>query len=444
MKRHALHPAAGARSSTKAFNTRVVPVVCAIGVGVLALWGFSRKPAEATRIEPASASPPAARLTANQLDVWGSVFDAVDLPRLLVVSVGGVGTTSLMGVLSTELGNARVELNDINDGDGLKHAPFGPASRGAVVAFDPTVILYIIGDPVAALLSHFRRGWPDSQLCKLRPADAGAQLTRDAALRDAVINGSGVDAFERYARLVAERVTAGGGAGADPADPFSVWDHAASWVAGAAELRRPVLFATLETAVTVQGALVGLLGPSAAGLQPLARFQQVRRRSSRPPSLPAPFTALYSEIHSRLLRELDGRCAGGVAACAGSGLAPVQLQGMGGEAALSLPTTLQAGAASGASKQRLPLRAIADAWARRVKLLPGLCGDVLRPRWRRFNNGGVAGGGGGSARTPEELEELVQSQPAFVAHARREAEEAARERKRVRALQTAPIAFRAE
>lgn len=360
----------------------------------------------------------------EDIDVWGTVFDDVSSrPRLLVVSIGGIGTSSLMTILSTELGKMNVEMNDVNDGDGLKHAPFGPPSRGAVAAFDPTAILYILGNPAAGLLSHYRRGWADSQLCKLRPDDSNAILAGDPSLRAAVVNCSGVDCFLQYANIVAARaaaVTAAHGAPGEALDAFRVWEHAQSWVAAAAALHRPVIFASIETAVAVQGSLVRLLGlpPDA---RPLARFEILRPTSRVPQDrIPPSFTALYAGIHARLLDELDGRCAGGEGVCAESSLALVKAKGD-GDADVP-PDTLGFARVNA----RLSQRSIAHAWARRVALMPGICGAVLRPQWRRINSDAATGGAAGAARSFEEQEELVQAQPAFIAHAQREREAAAR------------------
>ena len=330
-----------------------------------------------------------------------------------------------MTMLSTELGKMNVELNDLNDGDGLKHVPFGPPSRGAVAAFDPTAILYILGNPAAGLLSHYRRGWVDSQLCKLRPEDSNTILAGDPALRAAVVNCSGVDCFLQYANLVAIRAAAAAAARdapGDALDAFRVWEHAQSWVAAAAALHRPVVFATIETAIAVQGALVRLLGlvPDA---RPLARFEILRPTSRVPQDrVPPAFTALYAGIHARLLEELDGRCAGGESVCAESSLALVESKGDGDTAAAYRPGTVGFAPRVDA---RLSQRSIAHAWARRVALLPGICGAVLRPQWRRINDA-AAGGVAGAARSYKEQEELVQAQPAFIAHAQRERETAAR------------------
>jgi len=191
-------------------------------------------------------------------------------------------------------------------------------------------------------------------------------------------------------------------------------------VAAAAALHRPVIFASIETAVAVQGALVRLLGLS-PNARPLARFEILHPTSRVPQDrIPPAFTALYAGIHARLLDELNGRCAGGEGVCAETSLALVKAKGDGDAAVAHIPDTLGFTPIS----TRLSQRSIAHAWARRVALMPGICGAVLRPQWRRINSD--AAGAAGAARSFEEQEELVQAQPAFIAHAQREREAAAR------------------
>ena len=74
-----------------------------------------------------------------------------------VVSPGGVATTALMVHLKKYL-----RLNDLNDGDGLKHLPRPPDW------LRPTDrVLFVTGDPSAAARSIERRGWVSIQGAKL-------------------------------------------------------------------------------------------------------------------------------------------------------------------------------------------------------------------------------------------------------------------------------------
>lgn len=89
--------------------------------------------------------------------------------RLLVISIGGVGTTALMEALRASLRAIHYEMNAIPDADLLKHAPYGILGRTRVLRRSPAAILYLIGNPIAALESHFRRGWAGFQVRPCTP-----------------------------------------------------------------------------------------------------------------------------------------------------------------------------------------------------------------------------------------------------------------------------------
>ena len=89
------------------------------------------------------------------------------LKRLYVVSIGGVGTTPLMEALRASLRSINYDLNSIPDTDYLKHAPFGLTARMRLHRRQPAAILYVLGNPLAALESHFRRGWAGFQVIAL-------------------------------------------------------------------------------------------------------------------------------------------------------------------------------------------------------------------------------------------------------------------------------------
>ena len=97
--------------------------------------------------------------------------------RLLVISIGGVGTTALMQALRTSLRAIHYEMNAVPDADLLKHAPYSIMGRARVLRRSPAAILYLIGNPLAALESHFRRGWAGFQV---RPCKVTEALFQDA------------------------------------------------------------------------------------------------------------------------------------------------------------------------------------------------------------------------------------------------------------------------
>lgn len=82
------------------------------------------------------------------------------LDHVLVASLGGVGSSAIIEALRKPLRRLRYITNDLNNRDGIKHAPYDLLSRGALAAFDPTLVLYVLGNPAAAIASHYRRGWP--------------------------------------------------------------------------------------------------------------------------------------------------------------------------------------------------------------------------------------------------------------------------------------------
>ena len=190
--------------------------------------------------------------------------------------------------------------------DGLKHAHYSAVSRGAVSAYNPTLILYLLPDPLAAILSHFRRGWPGSQFCKLRGLDdadaalAGVPGLR-AALAPATKGPNGSVPLEPFAALAA----------AAGEDFFGFEAHAASWLS-APELGYTVWFATLADVVERQDVLAALLGLEAPTQgRPLFRLP-LRNRTSGARSggrLPSALAELYEGVKRRLEERFRGRCA---------------------------------------------------------------------------------------------------------------------------------------
>lgn len=77
--------------------------------------------------------------------------------QVVIASYGGVGTT----FLAKEISKYKI-TNDYNDKDGYKHLPIPPISTNKNLK-----IVYIIGDPILATLSLFRRNFAASQSYKL-------------------------------------------------------------------------------------------------------------------------------------------------------------------------------------------------------------------------------------------------------------------------------------
>jgi hypothetical protein len=78
--------------------------------------------------------------------------------EVLVASYGGVGTT----FLSQAIGRFR-KVNDPRDLDGYKHCPVQPVSGNSRLK-----VVYVIGNPILAAASLFRRGYQAGQAGKLQ------------------------------------------------------------------------------------------------------------------------------------------------------------------------------------------------------------------------------------------------------------------------------------
>ncbi|KAK3260078.1 hypothetical protein CYMTET_30948, partial [Cymbomonas tetramitiformis] len=77
-----------------------------------------------------------------------------------ICSVGGVGTDLLLEFFDT----AGFKVNLVTDRDYLKHTHCPPTYGDTKVA--PRVCLYLFGDPLDSVCSHYRRGWAYSQAHK--------------------------------------------------------------------------------------------------------------------------------------------------------------------------------------------------------------------------------------------------------------------------------------
>lgn len=69
-------------------------------------------------------------------------------PHHLVAAAGGVGSTELSNFLT----QAGLRCNLVTDQDALRHVHTPPAHLGST-----TQVVYLFGDPLAAVASHYRR-----------------------------------------------------------------------------------------------------------------------------------------------------------------------------------------------------------------------------------------------------------------------------------------------
>ena len=106
----------------------------------------------------------------------------VSKPKVLIISAGGIGTTTTLSEFHKIQG---LEANCPGDTDGLKHLPFNRLlTEHAEQISDVKRILYLWGDPMHAVASLYRRGFQVSQATKTRsePFPDGS-FSKEAAAR---------------------------------------------------------------------------------------------------------------------------------------------------------------------------------------------------------------------------------------------------------------------
>ena len=87
-------------------------------------------------------------------------------PKLLIISAGGIGTTTAISEFHKI---PELESNCPNDSDGLKHLPFNRlVADHAEQLKDVKRILYLWGNPMHAVASLYRRGYQVTQAMKTR------------------------------------------------------------------------------------------------------------------------------------------------------------------------------------------------------------------------------------------------------------------------------------
>eukprot|EP00048_Salpingoeca_helianthica_P021098 m.10345 g.10345 ORF g.10345 m.10345 type:complete len:537 (+) comp5589_c1_seq1:182-1792(+) len=189
--------------------------------------------------------------------------DTPPRPAVLVVSVGGEGTTSFIDMLT----RAKIPCNHIWDDDGLKHRWFGAEmalvqrlqQRGHRFAIK--AVIYLWDDPAHAVASLIRRGWLWDQAEKTR-------LTMPQKQTDA------------YRVLTSEEVTAEQIA-ATRSDVLEIEGHFTSWMRGAATADFPTLFLRSSTRWKHIDALASFLHVP-PNVFPEDSRQEHTRKSTRP------------------------------------------------------------------------------------------------------------------------------------------------------------------
>ena len=87
-------------------------------------------------------------------------------PKLLIISAGGIGTTTAISEFHKI---PELQSNCPNDSDGLKHLPFNRlVADHAEQLTDVKRILYLWGNPIHAVASLYRRGYQVTQAMKTR------------------------------------------------------------------------------------------------------------------------------------------------------------------------------------------------------------------------------------------------------------------------------------
>lgn len=218
--------------------------------------------------------------------------------RLLVVSPGGVATSSAMYGLRSAIAPAGYVLSNPDDSDNLKHR-FMDGLTGCTAAwltcFAPDRIFYLFGEPLEAAASHFRRKWADVQLTKMNP-HAATMLNASSAMARAVLASNWTD----YLAAIPSPPTVAS------VDVFGIMDHITGWynaaVAGA--LPAPILFLDVATLLATQGApLAPFLGVPPSLLSHLTA-SPILRRHIDPAAIPPAILAVYDDAYAAI-RHLD-------------------------------------------------------------------------------------------------------------------------------------------
>jgi hypothetical protein len=109
--------------------------------------------------------------------------------EVLVASYGGVGTT----FLSQAIGRFQ-RVNDPRDLDGYKHCPVPPVCGVAGLK-----VVYVVGNPILAAASLFRRGYQAGQAGKLQYSRIVRRFPKDGlVLKDYAAEGNDLFLFHKH------------------------------------------------------------------------------------------------------------------------------------------------------------------------------------------------------------------------------------------------------
>ena len=109
--------------------------------------------------------------------------------EVLVASYGGVGTT----FLSQAIGRFR-RVNDPRDLDGYKHCPVPPLFGNTGLK-----VIYVVGNPILAAASLFRRGYQAGQAGKLQYSRVFRRLPQEGlSLKDYAAQGRDLFLFQKH------------------------------------------------------------------------------------------------------------------------------------------------------------------------------------------------------------------------------------------------------
>lgn len=109
--------------------------------------------------------------------------------EVLVASYGGVGTT----FLSQAIGRFR-RVNDPRDLDGYKHCPMPP-----LFGSNELKVVYVVGNPILAAASLFRRGYQAGQAGKLQYSRVFRRFPKEGlSLRDYATQGADLFLFHEH------------------------------------------------------------------------------------------------------------------------------------------------------------------------------------------------------------------------------------------------------
>ncbi len=98
---------------------------------------------------------------------------------VLLISPGGTGSTSGFKYFQRNFGLNKTQMNDLSDGDGLKHLNFASLFHRLIKCqLDVKMIVYQFGDPVDSVFSLYRRDFAKVHFLKLEPPFSQKQCSQ--------------------------------------------------------------------------------------------------------------------------------------------------------------------------------------------------------------------------------------------------------------------------